>query len=150
MTDTTNTEPPLPGCCHAIRIDGLLRRVWTDDALREYGDARAAHAVAQIKARDALRKDAERYRFLRRGQHWSVVDGIGNVLRGDTLDAAIDVRQEGRAIMKPTAHLRFVWRLDERVLQQWHEAEGWEHEDTSANGGEWRDVPLQPETEEAP
>lgn len=34
--------------------------------------------------------DAERYRLVRRGQHWSVIDGIGNVLRGDDLDAAID------------------------------------------------------------
>ena len=34
--------------------------------------------------------DAERYQLVRRGQHWSVIDGIGNVLRGDDLDAAID------------------------------------------------------------
>lgn len=34
--------------------------------------------------------DGERYRLLRRGQHWSVIDGIGNVLRGDDLDAAAD------------------------------------------------------------
>ena len=39
---------------------------------------------------DALRKDAARYRLVRRGQHWSVVDGIGNALRADELDAAID------------------------------------------------------------
>lgn len=37
-----------------------------------------------------LRKDAERYRLLRRGQHWSVIDGIGDTLRSDDLDAAID------------------------------------------------------------
>lgn len=35
-------------------------------------------------------KDAERYRKLRRGQHWSVVDGVGDMLRGDALDAAVD------------------------------------------------------------
>lgn len=35
-------------------------------------------------------KDAERYRSLRRGQKWSVIDGIGNALRADDLDAAID------------------------------------------------------------
>jgi hypothetical protein len=38
----------------------------------------------------SLKKDAERYRMLRRGQHWSVIDGIGNTLRADGLDAAID------------------------------------------------------------
>ena len=36
--------------------------------------------------------DAERYRLLRRGQQWSVVDGIGDTLRGDALDAAIDAK----------------------------------------------------------
>lgn len=39
---------------------------------------------------DAAAKDAERYRLLRRGQHWSVIDGIGDTLRADDLDAAID------------------------------------------------------------
>lgn len=34
--------------------------------------------------------DAGRYRLLRRGQHWSVINGIGDTLRGDDLDAAID------------------------------------------------------------
>ena len=57
-----------------------------------------ASTVAALKAeRDAalarvaeLEKDAARYRWLRRGQKWSVVDGIGTVLRADELDAAID------------------------------------------------------------
>ena len=40
--------------------------------------------------RDALRADAERYRLVRRGQHWSVVDGIGNHLRAEALDAKVD------------------------------------------------------------
>ena len=35
-------------------------------------------------------RDAARYRLLRRGQHWSVIDGIGNTLRAETLDTAID------------------------------------------------------------
>jgi hypothetical protein len=35
-------------------------------------------------------KDSERYRLLRRGQHWSVINGIGDTLRADQLDAAID------------------------------------------------------------
>lgn len=34
--------------------------------------------------------DAQRYRLLRRGQYWSVIDGMGDVLRADELDAAID------------------------------------------------------------
>lgn len=39
---------------------------------------------------DLLREDAERYRLIRRGQHWSVIDGIGDSLRAEQLDAAID------------------------------------------------------------
>lgn len=39
---------------------------------------------------EALRKDAERYRLVRRGQHWSVINGIGDVLRAEGLDAAVD------------------------------------------------------------
>lgn len=35
-------------------------------------------------------KDAERYRLLRRGQHWSAINGIGETLRADLLDASID------------------------------------------------------------
>lgn len=35
-------------------------------------------------------EDAARYRCIRRGQHWSVIDSIGNELRAEALDAAID------------------------------------------------------------
>jgi len=38
----------------------------------------------------SLRADAERYQQLRRGQKWSVINGIGDVLRGDDLDSAVD------------------------------------------------------------
>lgn len=44
----------------------------------------------------SLRKDAERYRLLRRGQHWSVINGIGDELRSDALDVAIDAVMENR------------------------------------------------------
>lgn len=36
------------------------------------------------------KKDAERYQALRRGQKWSVIDGIGDTLRAEGLDEAID------------------------------------------------------------
>lgn len=51
------------------------------------GDADIAALTAE---RDALKVDAERYRLLRRGQHWSVIDGIGEALRAEALDAAIN------------------------------------------------------------
>lgn len=50
---------------------------------------------------DALELDAKRYQLLRRGQKWSVIDGIGNTLRGEEMDAAIDAaiaaQGEGKA-----------------------------------------------------
>ena len=51
-------------------------------------------AVLQAPEVQALRKDAERYRLLRRGQKWSVIDGIGDALRAEVLDAAIDAAKE--------------------------------------------------------
>ena len=56
-------------------------------------------AEAQAKAQQAQdRKDAERYRLLRRGQHWSVIDGIGDTLRAEALDAAIDMEMTGNEV----------------------------------------------------
>lgn len=37
-------------------------------------------------------RDAARYRLLRRGQHWSVANGIGDTLRAEGLDSEIDAR----------------------------------------------------------
>ena len=48
----------------------------------------AEPAIAESVLDDA--EDAARYRLLRRGQHWSVIDGIGNELRAEALDAATD------------------------------------------------------------
>ena len=49
---------------------------------------RAAHPAAPVAQGDAL--DAARYRMLRRGRHWSVINGVGDTLRAEELDAAID------------------------------------------------------------
>ena len=46
----------------------------------------AAPAVQDSRERE----HAENYKLIRRGQHWSVIDGMGNTLRGDDLDAAVD------------------------------------------------------------
>ncbi len=39
---------------------------------------------------EALEADAARYRQLRRGQRWSIIGGMGDELRAEALDAAID------------------------------------------------------------
>lgn len=46
--------------------------------------------TAQPAAQPADAQDAARYRLVRRGQHWSVIDGIGDTLRAEALDAAVD------------------------------------------------------------
>lgn len=72
-------------------IDRFLRNNLYDDDYESYSEA--LHEVAIYTAppdTEALRKDAERYRQLRRGQKWSVVNGIGDVLRASQLDSSID------------------------------------------------------------
>lgn len=56
-----------------------------------WGNTQLTEALMKAEAEcEALRKDAGRYALLRRGQRWSVVNGIGDTLRADTLDSAID------------------------------------------------------------
>ena len=67
---------------------------------KELAKARPAPAPAAPAAvaapADSELEDAARYRLLRRGQHWSVIDGIGNDLRAEVLDAAVDAaRKQG-------------------------------------------------------
>ena len=58
-------------------------------------EVRCLYAAPPAQPADQWRKaeDAARYRQLRRGQHWSVIDGIGDVLRAEALDAAIDAER---------------------------------------------------------
>jgi hypothetical protein len=57
------------------------------DALKERTNYLLSLSQAKV---EWFRVDAERYTILRRGQHWSVINGIGDELKGDALDAAID------------------------------------------------------------
>ena len=51
----------------------------------------AADTIDTLRAQLAdAQRYAERYRSLRRGQKWSVIDWKGDALRADALDAAID------------------------------------------------------------
>jgi hypothetical protein len=50
----------------------------------------------------AAATDAERYRLVRRGQHWSVIDGMGNALRAEDLDASVDRALLAAATPSPT------------------------------------------------
>lgn len=70
---------------------------WLDDAKAAEASIRAALATKPQAGDVAQDKEqAENYRLIRRGQHWSVVDGIGNTLRGDDLDAAVDAIRAAR------------------------------------------------------
>ena len=62
----------------------------------EHWEGFAARRIVDALLADSVLEDAARYRLLRRGQHWSVVDGIGNYLRAEALDAAVDeARKQG-------------------------------------------------------
>lgn len=74
---------------HTELIERL--RASSEDGLTPDDAYAAADALeAQALEIERLRKDAERYAVVRRGQHWSVIDGIGDPLRGERLDAGID------------------------------------------------------------
>lgn len=64
------------------------------DRLRQQLMLSQHHGAVMRLAAETLAKDADRYKMLRRGQKWSVIDGIGDTLRGDALDAAIDAAIE--------------------------------------------------------
>lgn len=63
------------------------------------------------------------------------------LVRQNTPPTAAEVRayvaQYGVAMMDAK---RILHARQPPVLQQWHEVEGWEHDDYLAAGGEWRDV----------
>jgi hypothetical protein len=61
----------------------------------------AYHAPQPSPAAQGDALDAARYRLVRRGQHWSVINGIGNGLRAEELDAAIDAAMAAQREVKP-------------------------------------------------
>lgn len=81
------------------------QQMTTDTALadtqRAIIEAAERRGYARAEAENVgYRTDAGRYRLLRRGQHWSVINGVGDTLRADVLDAAIDAaraQQEGQS-----------------------------------------------------
>lgn len=84
----------------AIKAEFLERtgQYLTNDASREACIAEAVAAEREAAAPYA--RDAMRYRMLRRGQHWSVIDWKGDILRGDELDLTIDAKNEDKAAAK--------------------------------------------------
>ena len=73
----------------------LVRKGLVGSPLRDAG----IESDVAPQAADSVLEDAARYRLLRRGRHWSVIDGIGNdLLRAEALDAAVDAaRKQGGA-----------------------------------------------------
>ena len=106
---------------------GLLQMV-----MSHFGAADKDKKIAALEAEvERLRKDAERYQQVRRGQKWSVIDGIGATLRGERLDDAIDAAMAGKASTMTRAALDV---LAERARQI--SVEGWtpEHDDLHEEG----------------
>lgn len=83
-------------CQSVIKLIEILED-WHEEFPDHVGD-KEMPAIEQARAalaqQDADKVDAERYRLLRRGQHWSVINGIGDALRADELDAAIDAARK--------------------------------------------------------
>jgi hypothetical protein len=79
-----------------VEEDGVMRFKPTNrhykvgDKLYLHPPVPQGHEPKQEPLTDEQAIDAQRYRLLRRGQYWSVIDGVGDVLRTDELDAAID------------------------------------------------------------
>lgn len=65
----------------------LVNALATIERVREFD---AADLRACLKPLEEQAKDAARYRQLRRGQRFSIVNGIGDVLRAEELDIAVD------------------------------------------------------------
>lgn len=71
-----------------IAFSGFILSVvgWLLYGLAELWVDRSAQSVP-----DDILRDAARYRMIRRGQHWSVIDGVGDDLRAEALDEAVDI-----------------------------------------------------------
>lgn len=81
----------------------IIPRGFVDGSAGAPADARDADSDAELiealhinlkaarEFADRNSRDARRYRIVRRGQHWSVVDGSGEALRAEALDVAVDI-----------------------------------------------------------
>lgn len=71
-----------------IAFSGFILSVvgWLLYGLAELLVDRSAQSV-----QDDILRDAARYRMIRRGQPWSVIDGVGDDLRAEALDEAVDI-----------------------------------------------------------
>ena len=111
MTGKPATDQPTvsenPVFWYRPRSDGSIEGPILDSLIEEVRKASGAWVplfagpqpdrVAELEAEvERLRKDAERYQQVRRGQKWSVIDGIGATLRGERLDDAIDAALPGK------------------------------------------------------
>ena len=75
----------------------LGHTLFAKDWLVHHCAMQASNQMSPPQAAESVQEDAARYRLLRRGRHWSVIDGIGNdLLRAEALDAAVDAaRKQG-------------------------------------------------------
>jgi hypothetical protein len=72
----------------------LSREQIAHDETRRVRNRARLDGIAEARANltpeiERLKIEAAGYRLLRRGQHWSVIDGVGQTLRGEELDAAV-------------------------------------------------------------
>ena len=79
--------------CQQAHSDFISQHVKADATRAKFQELceRTEDTIDTLRAQLAeAQRYAERYRSLRRGQKWSVIDWKGDALRADDLDAAID------------------------------------------------------------
>ncbi|KAF1065247.1 hypothetical protein DX980_20055 [Burkholderia gladioli] len=93
-------DAALEAAAAAVEDHQRAGREWINESLWGALSREAAARIRALKAAPAISesedaRDAARYRLLRRGQRWSVINGIGDTLRAEELDTAVDAARKG-------------------------------------------------------
>jgi len=87
--DAQKWHAPVAWMCSNKTLVQMGYRKFSDQKSGDWNVPVYAHPVP-ASVPEEVAQDAARYRMVRRGQHWSVIDGIGDDLRAEALDAAVD------------------------------------------------------------
>lgn len=119
-----------------------------------YMDPPDGGSVEVLEQLQRMAKDAARYRLVRRGQHWSVINGIGDTLSGAALDVATDAKLDAVVpndeeiwvegpVNPGEARLRYRCRKPGESLEHYRIAMGWDKQSGFAVAG-WQPIKTAP------
>ena len=92
-------EPKQKQVAAFVRAAGF--KEWENSEASAQRVARYALSLAAAPTAAQGLSDADRYQLLRRGQQFSVINGIGDTLRAEALDAALDAILNAAQETKP-------------------------------------------------